>query len=108
MIIQLDSDLPRSASRHSDLLRQMTSQPQYYLEEISRTDWLSLVLKTSDGDILDETPLTVETLQALIDLMTIGALERHYFPDDSRRVAYRLSGRNTALAQEPDEQRLTA
>lgn len=108
MTIQLDSDLPRSISRHNDLLRQMTDHPHYYLEETSRTDWPSLVLKNIDGDVLDEVPLTVETLQALIDLMTGGALERHYFPGEDRRVAYRLSGRSASSQQPARKQRRRA
>lgn len=108
MTIQLDTDLPDFSSRHQDLLRQLSNDPSQYLEEIPHAAQPRLVLKNVADKIVDEIPLSVEALQALIDLMTVGALERCYFPGQDRRVAYRLAGRDAAHARQADEQRRIA
>lgn len=108
MTIQLDTDLPNFPSRHQDLLSQLSNDPSHYLEEIPHAARPRLVLKNVADKIIDETALTVEALQALIDLMTVGALERTYFPGQDRRVAYRLAGRDAAHARQSDGQRRIA
>ncbi|MDH7794983.1 MULTISPECIES: hypothetical protein [unclassified Beijerinckia] len=108
MTIHLDRDLPDFSSRHQDLLRQLSGDPSQYLEEIPHAARPRLVLKNVADEIVDEIPLSVEALQALIDLMTVGALERYYFPGQDRRVAYRLAGRHAAHARQADGQRRIA
>lgn len=108
MTIHLDHDLPHLASRHQDLLGQLANDPSHYIEEIPHPTQPRLVLKSAADAVVDETPMSLDALQALIDLMTIGALERCYFPGEDRRVAYRLAGRKAAAQRLPKEQRRIA
>ena len=108
MTIHLDHDLPHLASRHEDLLNQLADDPSHYIEEIPHPTLPRLVLKSATDAVVDETPMGLDALQALIDLMTIGALERCYFPGEARRVAYRLAGRKTASQHPPEKQRRIA